>query len=146
MLTRLLRNALVLLMLVSARPNLEDRWAAVHAMRATDNNVAEAHKLFKKMVPGCKVKKFSKFAKRWRLRADAGGMVFIKDPRGRKPKVAPELVETIATEWTQAGVGKGSRWRPYRSMAEVRGLGVMGGGRHVSIGSGASATLQPPAV
>ena len=63
---------------------------------------------------------FTEFVGMWTKRARQPTGLKSLQKGGRPPILQPELVDTIAREWTQAGTGRGADWRGYTSMEEVR--------------------------
>lgn len=81
----------------------------------------EAKSLFVKMTNEPAPAHWSKYVRHWAARLRAGGTLQARKPSGRPPKISNQEALTIATEWTQHGVGRGQNWRAYENMKEVRG-------------------------
>lgn len=112
-------------------PGDDERWAAVHSARMAGGiaggRMAAARQFFARMLPARPVSKVRDFIERWTLRARAGEGVKPHKSTGRPPKIDNKLLFTIATVWTQKGVGTGIHHRPYESMDEVS-QGAQAGG------------------
>lgn len=109
----------------SLNRQLDERYAAVHAARmagglADTQHVQQARAYFEQMGGTCNKPHFREFAQRWAARAQRHQTLEGRTPPGRPPKLPTKLICTIATDWSQKGVGTGDRWRAYLSMEEVR--------------------------
>lgn len=128
----------------------DERWSAIHAARLAGGyqreKLRDAKAFFALLRPDNPVSDLRDFFSRWAERDKRGeGVASHKSP-GRPAKISRKLALTIATDWTQKGVGTGARHRPYRRMEEVRlgrdvslGITAAGGCRHSR-----SYPLSPP--
>lgn len=96
------------------------------ATLAADAGGSEAHQLkevkaiFEKITGQRAPSHLTGFLSKWRLRKSTPTGLASLQKGGRQPVLPPELVDTIAREWTQAGTGRGAYWQPYNSIEEVR--------------------------
>lgn len=101
------------------------REAALMALNLAGGNspaqLKDAKVFFKKMTNEPAPAHFAKYVRFWAARKRAGGTLEALKPAGRPPKLSKDEVLTIATDWTQQGVGRGQHWRAYANMEEVRG-------------------------
>lgn len=78
-----------------------------------------AKAIFEKMTKERPPTHFKEYVLKWTARQASGAGLQGTQKGGRPPKLPPDLVETIARVWTQAGVGRGGDRRAYSSMKEV---------------------------